>query len=96
MRKAAVVLIACAFATGVHAQSRPSTPSMTCNQARQIVLSRGAVVLGTGTYTYDRYVVDRRFCEINETIEIGLVPTRDTPQCPVGYLCRDFDYFFDY
>ena len=52
-------------------------------------------MLGTGTYTYDRYVVDRRFCEINETIEIGLVPTRDTPQCPVGYLCRDSDYFFD-
>ena len=95
MRKTALVLIACAFTTSVQAQSRPSTPSMTCNQARQIVMARGAVVLGTGTYTYDRYVVDRRFCEINETIEPGLVPTRDTPQCPVGYLCRDFDYFFD-
>ena len=95
MRKAALVLIACAFTTSVQAQSRPSTPSMTCNQARQIVMARGAVVLETGTYTYDRYVVDRRFCEINETIEPGLVPTRDTPQCPVGYLCRDFDYFFD-
>ena len=95
MRKAALVLIACSFTTSVQAQSRPSTPSMTCNQARQIVMARGAVVLGTGTYTYDRYVVDRRFCEINETIEPGLVPTRDTPQCPVGYLCRDFDYFFD-
>ena len=95
MRKAALVLIAGAFTTSVQAQSRPSTPSMTCNQARQIVMARGAVVLGTGTYTYDRYVVDRRFCEINETIEPGLVPTRDTPQCPVGYLCRDFDYFFD-
>jgi hypothetical protein len=68
---------------------------MTCNQARQLVASRGAVVLGTGTYTYDRYVRDLRFCEINETIQPGYVPTRDTPQCPVGYLCRDPDYWFD-
>jgi hypothetical protein len=67
---------------------------MTCNQARQIVASRGAVVLGTGTYTYDRYVRDRAYCEINETIQVGVVPTRDTPQCPVGYLCRDADYLF--
>jgi len=68
---------------------------MTCNQARGIVFARGAIVLGTGTYTYDRYVRDRTFCEFNETIEPGFVPTRDTPQCPVGYLCRDTDYFFD-
>jgi hypothetical protein len=59
------------------------------------VLSRGAVVLGTGTYTYDRYVSDRRFCEINETIFPAFVPTRDTPQCPIGYICRDLDYFLN-
>ncbi|WP_201831704.1 hypothetical protein [Microvirga zambiensis] len=94
MKKAALVLFACAFTTSVQAQSRPSTPSMTCNQARQIVASRGAVVLGTGTYTYDRYVRDRAYCEINETIQVGVVPTRDTSQCPVGYLCRDADFLF--
>ena len=95
MRRAVLVVSACVFASSVQAQSRPSTPSMTCSQAQQIVASRGAVVLGTGTYTYDRYVRDRSYCEINETTELGVVPTRDTPQCPVGYLCRDADYLFD-
>jgi hypothetical protein len=95
MKRIALVLVALAYTSSALAQSRPSTPSMTCNQARRIVFSRGAIVLGTGTYTYDRYVRDRTFCEFNETIEPGFVPTRDTPQCPVGYLCRDTDYFFD-
>jgi hypothetical protein len=95
MKRIALVLVALAYTSSALAQSRPSTPGMTCNQARGIVFSRGAVVLGTGTYTYDRYVRDRTFCEFNETIEPGFVPTRDTPQCPVGYLCRDTDYFFD-
>jgi len=95
MRRVVLVLSACVFVSSVQAQSRPSTPNMTCNQARQLVASRGAVVLGTGTYTYDRYVLDLRFCEINETIQPAYVPTRDTPQCPVGYLCRDPDYWFD-
>lgn len=95
MQKIAFILVFTSLASGVAAQQRPFTPGMTCDQARQIVFSRGAVVLGTGTYTYDRYVRDRSFCEINETIEPGFVPTRDRPQCPVGYLCRDAEYFFD-
>lgn len=95
MRKITLVLIFMGLASSVAAQQRPFTPSMSCNQARQIVFSRGGIVLGTGTYTYDRYVRDRSFCEINETIEPGFVPTRDTPQCPVGYVCRDAEYFFD-
>jgi hypothetical protein len=95
MRKTALVLLFLGLASSVSAQQRPFTPGMSCNQARQIVFSRGAVVLGTGTYTYDRYVRDQGFCEINETIQPGFVPTRDTPQCPVGYLCRDSDFLFD-
>ena len=93
MRRIALVLSV--LASGVQAQTRPQTPSMTCDQARGIVLSRGAAVLGTGGFTYDRFVRDRSFCEINETTEFAVVPTRDTPQCPVGYRCRDADYFFD-
>lgn len=95
MRRVALVLVALSFASSALAQSRPFTPSMTCNQARGIVFSRGAVVLGTGTYTYDRYVRDSSFCEFNETTKPAFVPTRDTPQCPVGYVCRDADYFLD-
>nr|WP_170316060.1 hypothetical protein [Microvirga calopogonii] len=95
MRRVALVLVALCFASSTFAQNRPFTPSMTCDQARGLVFSRGAVVLGTGTYTYDRYVRDRSFCENNETIDPRYVPARDTPQCFVGYVCRDADYFYD-
>ena len=57
-------------------------------QAQRLVLTRGAVVIGTGRHTYDRYVRDRGFCEWNEYIEPAHVPTADTPQCFVGYICR--------
>jgi hypothetical protein len=95
MKKIFLALALTASASSVQAQQRPMTPSLTCNQARQIVAASGAAVLGTGAFTYDRYVRSRNFCQINETIELGFVPTRDTPQCPVGYLCRDADLFFD-
>jgi hypothetical protein len=94
MRKLALTTLAfLACASGVQAQQRPLTPNLTCGQARQIVAANGAVVLGTGTYTYDRFVRDGRFCEVNETTEPAFVPTRDAPQCLVGYRCRDFDFF---
>jgi hypothetical protein len=70
------------------AQQRPMTPAMNCAAARELVGRAGAVVLGTGTYTYDRYVRDRSFCQIAEFLEPAWVPTRDVAQCPVGYRCR--------
>jgi len=60
---------------------------MTCRQAAGLVYSQGAIVLGTGGYTYDRFVRDRGFCEITESVQRAFVPTRDTPQCPVGFRC---------
>lgn len=96
MKRFALAMALTAFATSVQAQQRPFTPSLTCGQVQGIVFSNGAVVLGTGTYTYDRYVRDRTFCLINEYIEPAWVPTRDTPQCPVGYRCvTDPPFFFD-
>ena len=95
MKRIALVLTMLASASGVQSQTRPQTPSMTCDQARSIVFSRGAAVLGTGGFTYDRFVRDRTFCQINETTEFAVVPTRDTPQCPIGYRCRDAEYLFD-
>jgi hypothetical protein len=87
MKKLAIVLALTAVATSAEAQ-RLMTPAMTCRQAQQVVAANGAAVLGTGTYTYDRYVRDRGFCQIDEYPEAAWVPTRDTPQCPVGYICR--------
>ncbi len=97
MRKIALALALMVCASSVQAQQRPLTPNLTCGQARQIILSNGAAVLGTGTYTYDRFVRDRSFCEFNEFLEFAFVPTRDTPQCPIGYRCRSssLDFFDD-
>ncbi len=94
--KVALLSIALALAaTGVLAQPRPSTQAMTCGQTRALVATRGAIVLNTSPTTYDRFVASRAFCEINETTEPVWVPTRDTPQCPIGYRCRDADYWWD-
>ena len=94
MKATALTLALTAFATGAIAQPRASTLNMSCGQARGVVASQGAVVLGTGGHTYDRFVNSRYFCEINETIEPVWVPTADTPQCPIGYRCRDADFDF--
>jgi hypothetical protein len=75
--------------TGLAAQPRLSTPTMTCGQASSLVASAGGIVLGTGGYTYDRFVRDRGFCLITEVTEPAWVPARDTPQCFIGYRCRE-------
>lgn len=69
------------------AQGRPDARAMTCGQARALVQQRGAVVLTTGRYTYDRYVVSKRYCAFAETIRHAWIATRDTPSCLVGYVC---------
>jgi hypothetical protein len=86
---------ACLVATSALAQPRPSSVAMTCAQAAGLVASRGAIVLGTGGYTYDRFVHHRGFCLITETTKPAWVPTRDTPQCFLGYTCVEADFWVD-
>jgi hypothetical protein len=83
------------FVTGALAQPRPSSVAMSCRQAAGLVASHGAIVLGTGGHTYDRFVADRRFCLRTETTEPAWVPAGDTPQCFVGYRCKEMDRWFD-
>jgi hypothetical protein len=71
----------------LQAQTRPSTPNLPCHRSRELVAAYGAIVLGTGGYTYDRFVRDRSFCEFNEFVRPAFVPSLDTPQCFVGYRC---------
>ena len=73
------------------AQVGPSSLAMSCQSARQMVASRGAVVLTTGRFAYDRYVSSGRFCVIGETTEPAWIPTADSAQCLVGYRCRESD-----
>ena len=77
-----------ALATGAVAQPRPATTAMGCRQAAGLVASSGAIVLGTGRNTYDRFVSDARFCLTTETTEPVWVPASDTSQCFVGYRCK--------
>jgi hypothetical protein len=79
-------------ATGVLAQARPSTQAMTCGQSKALVASRGAVVLNTGPTTYERFVASQAFCQFNEMIQPMWAPTRDAPQCPIAYRCRENDW----
>lgn len=77
------------------AQSRPSAPTRPCSANRQSVVAGGAIVLGTGGYTYDRFVRDRSFCQHDEYTEPAWVPSRDTPSCFVGYRCKSGPYWDD-
>lgn len=98
MLRTALSLALAVLAAPTMAQPRPSSLGMSCGQARQLVLGRGAVLLGTGGQTFDRFVSDRRFCEVTEVLSRAFVPTRDTPSCFVGYRCKEpsrDDFFWD-
>ncbi|MGU3666863.1 hypothetical protein ACLBX9_21965 [Methylobacterium sp. A49B] len=71
------------------AQTRPSTTTMTCQQTVRLVQARGALVIGTGGMTYDRFVRDRSFCEPTEIAKRAFRPTRDNPSCLIGYTCYE-------
>lgn len=97
IRIVAVTLMLALGAASALAQGRPSSVSMTCAQARGLVAARGGIVLGTGGQTYDRFVANRSFCEITESTVTAFAPTRDNPQCFVGYRCKELsrDDFFE-
>lgn len=77
------------------AQSRPSTVNRPCSSSRQMVIANGAIVLGTGGYTYDRFVRDGSFCEVAEYAYPAWVPSRDNPSCFIGYRCRSGGFWND-
>ncbi|MGY2049865.1 hypothetical protein [Methylobacterium sp. JK268] len=72
-------------------QERPDSTALRCAEAARLVAGRGAIVLGTGGFTYDRFVRDRSFCGSQEITERALVPSRDDRSCFVGYRCKDIN-----
>lgn len=88
MSRTLLTIILALAAQAAMAQSRPSTPQMSCAASQRLVQQRGAVVLGTGGYTYDRFVRDYSFCEHGEYAEPAWVPSKDAPSCFVGYRCK--------
>ncbi|AMJ62766.1 hypothetical protein [Bosea sp. PAMC 26642] len=69
-------------------QPRPSTVERSCDANRRSVAANGAIVLGTGGFTYDRFVNDRSFCQLDESLDPAWVPSRDVPACFIGYRCK--------
>ena len=86
---AAIVFTLVLGANAALAQSRQSTVSLSCGQAQGIVQRQGAAVLGTGGDTFDRFVRDQSFCPKGQILKATFVPTRDAPQCLVGWRCVD-------
>ena len=89
---ALVLTLAASAAAGqtrraVPTEGRPSTLTLSCGQARALVVARGAIVLGTGGHTYDRYVLHTGFCPFDQTTEPAFERTADHPQCYVGERC---------
>jgi hypothetical protein len=83
-------------AASAAAQPRPLTTGMSCGQAIALVARQGAVVLGTGRWTYVRAVRDRTFCMVTEVTRPVWVPTRDTPYCLVGGECVEPEPWWDF
>jgi hypothetical protein len=75
--------------TQASAAARPDTRIMTCEQARAFVREKGAVIMSTGQYTYERFVSGYGYCDRGEETWLQVAPTKDNPKCRVGYICRD-------
>lgn len=94
--KALVLTLALLFGAGTaDAQTRPSTVSRPCAASQRDVQANGAIVLGTGGYTFDRFVRDRSFCQIDEGLDPAFVPSRDNQSCFIGYRCKTQSRWFD-
>ncbi|WP_269583933.1 hypothetical protein [Roseibium sp. Sym1] len=68
---------------------RPNSTTMTCAQVQALINQRGAAVISTGRYTFDRYVANRNFCQHGEVLYKDYIPTRDTNRCYVQR-CQEF------
>jgi len=85
MRRPIVALALVILATP--ALARPDTRSMSCDQARELVYSQGAIVLDTGPHTYRRFVANAGFCRLGEYAYETWAPTNDG-RCQLGFVCR--------
>ena len=80
---AATLLLA---ATPAEAQ-RPDLRAMSCPQAQALVASRGAVVMTTGQFTFERFVAHRGFCQREEKTRRAWATTGDGVRCNIAYRC---------
>ena len=79
----------------VAAQGRPDARTMSCEEVRAMIATRGAVVLTTGRHTYDRYVAGSHFCPPPDVARPETIRTRDADQCMV-FACRPSPFDADW
>ena len=89
--KTAIASAVIAISFAMPAEARINTTNLSCNQAKDLVYSRGAIVLSTGRNTYDRFVRNRSFCPISDYTKRAYVRTRDRRSCNIGYTCTSDD-----
>ena len=89
MTRTIAALALLTLAAGPALAQRASSTAMSCRAAGALVAQRGAVVLGTGRDTYDRFVASEGFCPTGTYGRPAFVPTRDNPQCNIGYYCSN-------
>ena len=68
-------------------QARPDSRYMSCSAAQSLIHNKGAVVISTGTHTYDKYVKNHAYCNLNQILRRAYVPTADQRRCKIGYRC---------
>lgn len=92
--KPVVLLLLLGFVAALPAGAQPrvATSRMSCAEASALVKREGDIRLATGNGGIERLVRDRSFCDILEIAELRFLSTRDNPQCPVGYRCKEPDY----
>ena len=87
MKRSMLAATLLVFAQMTLAEPLRQTTSLRCAEASALVASSGAVVLGTGPHTYERFVAGRGCGRASE--EPAWVAASDTSQCFIGYRCRD-------
>ena len=80
--------LALSLAAGDALAQRQSTVDMSCGEARDVVRANGAIVLGTGGRTFDRFVAHPSYCLQGEDAYGGWARTTDELRCPVGLICK--------
>lgn len=89
MKHVLLAALLLAGASPAVAISRYQSPSLTCEQARDVIRREGAVILRypservQNLTRYDRYVRNSGYCDSNEYADWTTVPTRDNPSCRV-------------
>jgi hypothetical protein len=72
-----------------HAATKPDVSKIPCASIQHFVQDMGAVVLNTGSNTFDRFVRDNSFCAARQISEIAFVAAFDDQVCTVGLRCQE-------